>query len=310
MNKIINILLVLSLFMGGCESEDATGYVPEEQMVSEDTIAAYFQKNFQDMYGCAVRWRWVDKYVSIDYVVTPAQRKVLIPTGEMIKKFWIEPFLLESGAGGDFIRANFPPEIVCIGSPLRNADGTTTLGYADAGVRITLTELNYLNMSDLNWVKQQLHTIHHEFTHIIHQTYKMPQGFNEITPDNYTGQAWNDIYAKAQKALMDAGIEQPTQEEIEAQAEKIAIAAGMLTPYGTSSEFEDFAEVVSLYLLTDPYEYSIKFLEPDPSQPELTAGKGYIRQKTEMAINYYKVNFSIDLTHLRDIIQERLNSLQ
>lgn len=310
MNKVINILLGFSLLLGACESEDKVDYIPEQQTASADTIDTYFQKNFQDKYGCAVRWKWVDKYVSIDYVVTPASRKVLIPTGEMIKKFWIEPFLLESSHAGDFIRKNFPPEIVCVGSELRNADGTTTLGYADAGVRITLTELNYFNMSDIDWVKKQLHTIHHEFTHIIHQKYRMPKGFNEITSENYTGQAWNDIYAKAQKDLIDAGIEEPTQKEIEKQAEKIAISKGMLTPYGTTSEFEDFAEIVSLYLLTDPYEFSIKFLQTDPSQPGLTAGKGYIQQKVDMAIDYYKTNFSIDLPHLRDIIQERLNSIQ
>lgn len=310
MNNIINILLGMLLILGACSSENGVDYIPEQQTTSNDSIDIYFQKNFQDKYGCAIRWRWVDKYVSIDYVVTPTYRKVLIPTGEMLKRYWIEPFILESADGGEFIRKNFPPEIVCIGSQLRNADGTTTLGYADAGVRITLTELNLFDLSNIAWVKQQLHTIHHEFTHIIHQTYQMPNGFNEITPQNYTGQAWNDIYAKAQKELIQSGIEKPSQEQIGSKAEEMAISKGMLTPYATSSEFEDFAEIVSIYLLTDPYEFNTKFLQADPSKPELTTGKAYIQQKVDLAIGYYKTNFSINLVRLRDIIQERLSEIQ
>lgn len=148
MKKSIFYIFCLSFWLMSCSDDESTNYVPESKEPSVDEINIYFQENFQDKYGSAVRWQWIDKYVDINYIVAPAMRKVLIPTGEMIRRFWIEPFILESKKSGEFIRKHFPPEIVCVGSELRNADGTRTLGYADAGVRITLTELNYFDLSN------------------------------------------------------------------------------------------------------------------------------------------------------------------
>ena len=310
MKRSILYICCLSLccFMS-CSDDESTNYVPESKELSADEIDVYFQENFQEKYGSTVRWQWIDKYVDINYIVAPAMRKVLIPTGEMIRRFWIEPFILESKASGEFIRKHFPPEIVCVGSELRNADGTRTLGYADAGVRITLTELNYFDLTNREWVIQQLHTMHHEFSHIIHQTYKMPNGFNKITEDTYTGQAWKDINTNAQAELIEKGISSPTTHEIDSVAQNMAIQRGMLTPYGTSSEFEDFAEFVSLYLLTEPAVFEETYIASDPKQTFLDEGKANIDKKLALVKEYYVSNFSIDLTHLREIILQRMNEI-
>ncbi len=310
MKRSILYICCLSLccFMS-CSNDESTNYVPESKELSTDEIDVYFQENFQEKYGSTVRWQWIDKYVDINYIVAPAMRKVLIPTGEMIRRFWIEPFILESKASGEFIRKHFPPEIVCVGSELRNADGTRTLGYADAGVRITLTELNYFDLTNREWVIQQLHTMHHEFSHIIHQTYKMPNGFNKITEDTYTGQAWKDINTNAQAELIEKGISSPTTHEIDSVAQNMAIQRGMLTPYGTSSEFEDFAEFVSLYLLTEPAVFEEMYIASDPKRTFLDEGKANIDKKLALVKEYYVSNFSIDLTHLREIILQRLNEI-
>ena len=310
MKRSILYICCLSLccFMS-CSDDESTNYVPESKELSADEIDVYFQENFQEKYGSTVRWQWIDKYVDINYIVAPAMRKVLIPTGEMIRRFWIEPFILESKASGEFIRKHFPPEIVCVGSYLRIADGTRTLGYADAGVRITLTELNYFDLTNREWVIQQLHTMHHEFSHIIHQTYKMPNGFNKITEDTYTGQAWKDINTNAQAELIEKGISSPTTHEIDSVAQNMAIQRGMLTPYGTSSEFEDFAEFVSLYLLTEPAVFEETYIASDPKRTFLDEGKANIDKKLALVKEYYVSNFSIDLTHLREIILQRLNEI-
>lgn len=310
MKRSILYICCLSLCcLMSCSDDESTNYVPESKDLSTDEIDVYFQENFQEKYGSTVRWQWIDKYVDINYIVAPAMRKVLIPTGEMIRRFWIEPFILESKQSGEFIRKHFPPEIVCVGSELRNADGTRTLGYADAGVRITLTELNYFDLTNREWVIQQLHTMHHEFSHIIHQTYKMPNGFNKITEDTYTGQAWKDINTNAQAELIGKGISSPTTHEIDSVAQNMAIQRGMLTPYGTSSEFEDFAEIVSLYLLTEPAVFEETYIASDPKRTFLDVGKANIDKKLALVKEYYMSNFSIDLTHLREIILQRLNEI-
>ena len=305
MKRSILYICCLSFCLMGCSDNEKTNYVPESKELSTDEIGLYFQENFQEKYGSTFRWQWIDKYVDINYIVAPAMRKVLIPTGEMIRRFWIEPFILESKKGGEFIRKHFPPEIVCVGSELRNADGTRTLGYADAGVRITLTELNYFDLTNQKWVIQQLHTMHHEFS----QTYKMPNGFNKITENNYTGQAWKDIHTNAKAELINKGVSSPTAHEVDSVARNMSIQRGMLTPYGTSSEFEDFAEIVSLYLLTEPAVFNETYILSDPKRTFLDEGKANIDKKLALVKEYYMSNFSIDFTHLREIILQRLNEI-
>lgn len=306
--NLLYIICLVCCFIS-CSKAEEVNYVPQKVEYSDDEIDKYFQENFQDKYGCAIRWKWDDNTIDRNYIVAPASRAVLVPVGEMLRKFWIEPFVLESKASGDFIRKHFPPEIVCVGSQLRNSDGTRTLGYADAGVRITLTELNFFDLKKKSWVIQQLHTIHHEFSHIIHQTYSMPNGFNKITENNYTGRTWNDIYTNAEAELINSGIKDPTPEQKEQLAQEKAIMRGMLTPYGTSSEFEDFAEIVSIYLLTDPAEFDEMYILSNPNKLYLDNGKSYISKKLSMVKEYYWSNFSIDLTHLREIICKRLNEI-
>lgn len=138
----------------------------------------------------------------------------------------------------------------------------------------------------------------------------MPSGFNKITEENYTGQAWDDIYTNAKSDLISSGIKDPTPEQTDSLSQEKAIMRGMLTPYGTSSEFEDFAEIVSIYLLTDPTEFNATYLIPDPKKPYLDKGKVFIDKKLVMVKEYYWSNFSIDLSHLRDIIRQRLNEIK
>ncbi len=73
-----------------------------------------------------------------------------------------------------------------IGSPIYNNDGTITLGTADAGARITLTVVNDIDENDHEWVFQQLHTIYHEFAHIVHQNFNLPPNWEQISPQGYT----------------------------------------------------------------------------------------------------------------------------
>ena len=66
-----------------------------------------------------------------------------------------------------------------IGSPSYNpASGTETLGYAEGGLKISLMNANHMsiyNIEDLN--EKFFKTMHHEFSHILHQTIEYPQDF-------------------------------------------------------------------------------------------------------------------------------------
>lgn len=285
--KKIGLLFLLAGALLACQKESFTPYQSSGEVELKDPIELWFYENLQKPYNCVVRWKWSDNYVSVNYYVTPPRKEVMIPVGEMIKTFWLEPFI-EVG-GKEFIQNHFPPEIVCIGSPLYNSDGTITAGYADVGVRITLTELDVFNLKNQRWLMTQLQTIHHEFTHIVHQRSGLPEGWEKISEEYYTGNSWLNL------------------------EEKEAINRGMVSNYATSSKYEDFADFVGLFLTMPRDKFEMKYLtlqdESSSGYDGLNAGRKRLLMKYDLVVNYYKSNFSIDIIRLRDVIQKRINDL-
>lgn len=285
-NKFYYFLFTSVLFLGvlfsSCQKEEMTPYVREPEVELTDEIDIWFYDNFLKPYNCVIRWKWDDAFVDNKFYVTPPRRNVMIPVGEMVRSFWMEPFI--SLGGEKFIKEHFPPEIVCVGSPLLNADGTMTMGYAEAGVRITLTDLNSFDLKNKFWLLEQLRVIHHEFTHIIHQKHGLPEGYELITKENYIGNAWINL--------------EPEE----------SVALGMVTPYGASDQYEDFCELVSMYLTTSNDEFYNNFINPTTPDNGLNNGKALINKKLELSIEYYAANFGIKLNELRDLIVNKINN--
>lgn len=319
---IISLCLLSSGLFFACDEDNAV-YEPEIIVESTDPISIYFRDNFLNPYGTAVRWQWVDRYVDDSKRVTPPLRDVCIPMGEFIKKFWLEPFMLTE-PGKEFMLDHFPPEIVFIGSKMYNSDGASiTLGYADAGVRITFTQVNEYDLSNKAWLLLQLRTAEHEYGHIVHQRHNLPNGFKEVSPKNYKSNNWLNLAGDVQ-----AGNPKISRE---------AISLGMVSNYGTSSENEDFCEILSLYITSSKTEFETRYLihEPEAKYPKLDAdgnpmldddgnpimldpaadavemnqGRDIIYVKLKMIKDYYMENFAIDLDQIRDEIMKRIDDV-
>ena len=161
-----------------------------------------------------------------------------------------------------------------------------TLGTADAGARITLTEVNKVDMDDKEWMLLQLRVIYHEFAHIVHQRYGLPSNFEEISPEGYTSQgSWY--------TLTDAQ----------------ALERGFTTPYGTASVNEDFSEVVSSLLFDETFFQKYIIDEANCATADCVArneGRVSLRRKYNAILELYEQNTGVDLLKVRDIIQAKL----
>lgn len=325
MKKISIILGIVCLgLFSACDSEDDVSYIPEVVEESTDPISIYFKENFLDIYGTAVRWKWQDKYVADDKRVTPPLRDVCIPMGDFLKKFWLEPFTMTK-PGEKFMKEHFPPEIVLVGSKMYNTDGSTvTLGYAEAGVRITFTQVNEYDLTNTNWLLMQLRTAEHEYGHIIHQKHNLPDGFKEVTPENYKSNNWMNL----------AG-------DVQASGPKIsreAISLGMVSNYGTNNENEDFCEILSIYITSTEAVFNKRYITHEPEAPyakldadgkpvldaggkpvmldpnddaaEINKGRDIIAVKLKMIKDYYVDKFDIDLDQIRDEIMKRISEIK
>jgi substrate import-associated zinc metallohydrolase lipoprotein len=276
--KILFIYIILFSTFFSCTKEEDLKY--EKVVVKQKTgvVDSYLKEHFLDKYNSAIIYEWDDRYVDIEYYVGPAKKDLVVPTAKFIEDFWIQPYAMCSEKGKTFIEKNFPNEVVLIGTKMLNENGTTTLGFAEAGVRITLTEVNDFNLKSDKWVRQQLHTMHHEFTHIVHQTYKLPEGYEKITGGKYTGNSWTtlEIYSRG---MTDEQLENETDAEreirhnaIEKKDNSNAIKRGVVTAYGTSNEYEDFAELVSNFLIIKADDFNEEYMPKSDSEIKKIVG--------------------------------------
>lgn len=287
MKKNIWILILVGTFstLTGCYPDEELEAPVKTQPLSGEALDIYIQENFIDEFGVAVRYKFVDRYVDQNKRVTPPKLEVVQPMLDFLTELWIEPFT-QVANGNRFFKAHVPAEIVLIGSTMYNADGTVTLGTADAGARITLTEVNDVDVENIDWVFRQLGTIYHEFAHIVHQRYNLPPNWQEISPQGYTSLgSWYNL----------------TDEE--------ALQRGFVSPYGTSTFNEDFAEVVAFLLFRPDFFETFIEDEADCITADCVArneGRAKLRQKYNAVLEHYKQNTGVDLLKVRDIIQAKL----
>ncbi|HEY0744432.1 MAG TPA: substrate import-associated zinc metallohydrolase lipoprotein [Chryseosolibacter sp.] len=285
--KYLSLCLVaaISMVVPACYPEDELN-IPRKSVVdSQDELDERIQQDFIDEYGVAVRYKFVDRYVDQTKRVTPPKLDVVEPMLNFLTDFWIRPFE-EVPNGEDFFRRHVPAEVIFIGSTIYNADGTVTLGTADAGARITLTEVNFIDVEDRDWIFRQLGTIYHEFAHIMHQRYNLPANWQLLSPQGYTSLgSWYNL----------------TDEE--------ALQRGFVSPYGTSTFNEDFAELVAFYLFDPDFHTKYTIDETSCVTADCTArneGRAKLRQKLAAAQLHYKQNVGVDLELVRQRVQARL----
>ena len=148
-------------------------------------------------------------------------------------------------AGEGFMKQYGPRIFHFIGSSGYNpSTETEVLGTAAGGVKITLykinemtacpqldpttnTLLNPYSEEDVDVLNENyFHTMHHEFSHILHQTKAYPVAFGQVTSSSYDPMTWNERDSVTTHQM------------------------GFVTHYASSATYEDFVETLSC-IITD-----------------------------------------------------------
>lgn len=284
----MGILLIGSVLLAqGCyEKETLNVPVYQGPDAIKNELDQYIDEHFIKEFGMAIRYRFVDRYVSPTQRVTPPRLEVVRPMLDFIDDFWVDPFLSVQN-GEEFFRTHVPAEIVLLGGLIYNEDGTVTLGTADAGAQITFTDVNSIDMNDRDWLLLQLQTVYHEFAHIVHQRYKLPNAFETISPQGYTSSgAWFTL------------------------SDEEALERGFVSPYATASPNEDFAETVAHFMYDETFYADYITPEPNCITPECekrNEGRVMIREKlNSISAHYLKVT-GVNLEELRAAVQAKLS---
>ncbi|MEM0938485.1 MAG: substrate import-associated zinc metallohydrolase lipoprotein [Bacteroidota bacterium] len=283
---LLMLLLIACIFiLSRCyESEnlDVPQADNEELIINE--LDAYIDENFTQKYGMAVRYKFVDNYLSVGQQTTPPRLESVRPMLDFIQEYWIDPYF-EVENGEEFFENHVPAEVILFGGLIYQGS-TVLLGVADAGAKISLMDVNSVDPDNQEWILFQLGTIYHEFAHVVHQRYKLPAGYETISPTGYTSAgSWFNI------------------------SDQEAIERGFVSPYGSSSPNEDYAELVSAYLYDPDFDENFTIDDEncgDADCESLNVGKALIREKLAAIVDHYENVTGVNIEALRASTQAKI----
>ncbi|GIZ15954.1 hypothetical protein RCZ15_14140 [Capnocytophaga catalasegens] len=249
---------------------------------SQTELDKYIFENFQKPYNIKVTYKYIDSdFEQAKYLYPPTESKVK-PLLEVITKVWIEPYIYvaaKKNKNFNFIKEVAPRQISLIGGYNVNTNGTITLGFADSGMKITLFNVDQLDLKDEQRTRQYFHTIQHEYCHIINQTKPFSVEYGQITPADYTSN-WYNV------------------------SNTDALNKGFISPYSMLNEIEDFAEMTSAILSLSKAEFDAKVNAVSDAK-----GKEILRLKESYVVEYFKKEWNLDIYELQELIDIRMKEI-
>lgn len=277
-NKIAMVAMV-SIAMLSCAHEDQPG---ESQLdftqPTKTALDNWITTNYLTPYNINVQYKWNQNTVDNSRFLFPPTLEKVQPALEIVQKIWLSSYATIGGA--DFVKKIAPREIVLVGGVNLNSVGTRTLGLAEGGQRVTLFETDYIDRSNRSVVTEFIHTIQHEYIHILNQHKPFDEkSWSVITPAGYTADWYNFAI--------------PVSNEI-----------GFITSYARLNINEDFAETAAMILVTSKADYAT-FLSKIKSPTALAA----LKAKEALVVKYFKESFEMDFYALRDEAEKNTNSI-
>ncbi len=281
MKKIVYFIFAMlgGFMMTSCSEEELdSNSIFSTEPPQRNEFDMWLLENYVYPYNVDFKYRMEDKESDNDYNLVPAEYDKSVAMAKLVKHLWMDTYVELMGGDRTFLCTYGPKMIHLIGTPAYD-EGQITMGVAEGGLKVTLYNVNYLNLNgpldveELNY--WYFHTMHHEFTHILHQTVEFPTEFNDVSSGKYTGAGWVNI----------------TDDE--------AVKRGFITGYGSTEVHEDFAEIVSNYI-THTQEWWDGRMNVAG-----TEGATTITRKLNIAKTYMMETWNIDLDLLRSIVLRR-----
>lgn len=296
----------MALALVSCQNDklNSNSIFPDEPVLDPSQFTYEFDEwlytNYLTPYNIKFQYQLPDGSTDMDYNLVPVKYDKAIIVAHAVKFLWIEVYnkqLAQSPYGKDttFIKHYAPKLINVLGSPAMNAaQGTETLGVAEGGVKITLYNMNDIDLKNIAWLNKYIfHVMHHEFSHILHQNKSFPKEYEQISAGKYDSQSWQ--YKKDDEAY----------------------ALGFVTPYSMSEAHEDFVEVISSYI-TDTrsvwakrgFDFSADHTHIDQvGNGNNPNGVMIINRKINMAKDWLRDKYHFELDSIRAEVQRRQDAL-
>ncbi|WP_159468118.1 substrate import-associated zinc metallohydrolase lipoprotein [Dyadobacter sp. 3J3] len=284
-------LLALGLLLISCK-EDSIGDVAEIADLGGITIPPtvidnYIKDSLTTPYNIQMKYRWDQfEFGDVTKTLVPPKEEKIIPLSKVVKSAWIVPYVQQKSL--TFFNMYSPKTFILSGSVQYLSNGGVVLGQAEGGRKIVLFDVNnfktrgtadYVAATDSNKVKEFVHTLQHEFGHILHQNILYPVEFKTVCKGLFQGENWINI------------------SDAEARQD------GFVTAYSSSGFDDDFVETISILLIEGkggwekiinsiPAGFSVNGTSQADAQAKL-------RRKEALVVGYYKTAWGIDFYELQ-----------
>ena len=239
MKKTIYLLSLAALMLtfSSCRSEDdftESIFKTDMPVVDPNTATAPFDQwlydNFLKPYNVDIQYHFNFTASDMNFQLTPAEYGRSQLLAHFIRYLFYDVYT--QYGGNDFMKLYGPRMFHFIGSTgYSPTTGTEVLGTASGGVKITLYNVNEIKpwtetvsytSDDVEILNERIfHTMHHEFSHILHQTKSYPITFGQVTSGSYDPIDWHERDSTTTHQL------------------------GYVTHYASSANYEDFVETLS-----------------------------------------------------------------
>lgn len=310
------VLCCLMIGLWSCSEESLNSEsIFKDPTYTPNEFDKWLHDTYTKPYNVQFNYRYVDIESDMKYNLVPADQKKALALAKLIKFLWLDAYVeINKDVNPGFMNYYCPKVIQLIGSAAFN-HGSKTLGQAEGGLKITLYEVNSIDMNNISIETMNelfFHTMHHEFCHILHQTKDYSPDFKLISNRDYNSSGWTNLDA------IDA------------------LHLGFISSYASSEPNEDFVETISLYLTHDQDWWEsmlilasqqlvtkatfdtytgkgnkkiVTVTNPDGSTTLkyyiLYEGGDKLEKKWAIAEDYFKTTWGFSLVDLREIVQRR-----
>lgn len=279
----ILLLAIVAVSMSSCKDDVFTDTIFVDPVEDEDAYTkefdAWLKKHYTDKYNVEFLYKLDDNATDPNYNVVPVSLGKADTIAHLALYLWYDVY--DSIVSPTFLKEYGPKMIQLIGSAMINAaQGTEKIGYAENGNKITLLKINKMETNNINQLNEYIFkTMHHEFSHILHQQKAYPKEFGLINPEDYDPNRWQD------------------------RADTTAWQLGFVSNYGSSQTREDFVETIANYIVKPDTTWNYMMEKAG------SVGGPIINQKLEICRNWLAEKWQIDLDKMHAEVQKRQENL-
>lgn len=232
---LLSIAIVTVSGLASCSDDEFTPTIfdttekPLDPTTYNFPLDSFIKREFLQPYNVKFIYRMEDIGSDLDKNLTPAPYDKSVQLAALSKYLWYDVYKELAGEHDVFLKKYSPRIIHVIGSKNYNpSQGTETLGVAEGGIKISLYNVNKLDVNDMETMNEYFfETMHHEFSHILDQTFLHPTSFNTISNGMYDAMGWGST------------------------PDSVSIGRGFVSSYAASATGEDWVETIARYVTRD-----------------------------------------------------------